>query len=62
MRHAADGNAAAMTAGLRSEGFLTAEKIDPPQDLLDYLEPFVEPALVETFHFHRAGCAISSSG
>ncbi|WP_026925906.1 ABC1 kinase family protein [Granulicoccus phenolivorans] len=53
MRHAADGNAAAMTAGLRSEGFLTAEKIDP-QDLLDYLEPFVEPALVETFHFHRA--------
>ncbi|MGD9957810.1 ABC1 kinase family protein [Nocardioides sp.] len=39
--------------GLRDEGFIKpGVKIDPDQ-LLDYLSPFVEPAQVETFQFSR---------
>ncbi|CUR55150.1 ABC-1 domain protein [metagenome] len=39
--------------GLRDEGFIKpGVKIDPDQ-LLDYLSPFVEPAQVETFRFSR---------
>ena len=51
MRIAMSGDADAMTAGLRQEGFVVSD-IDS-QDLMDYLAPFVEPAAVESFHFNR---------
>lgn len=54
MRIATLGDAATMTEGLRREGFLTprAGQVDP-QELLDYLSPFLEPAEAEVFHFTR---------
>ena len=51
IRLAIDDDAAAMTAGLAQEGFI-ARDVDAG-DLLGYLEPFVEPARVEEFHFDR---------
>lgn len=54
MRIAASGDADQVTAGLREEGFLLprAGAVDP-QELLDYLSPFLEPATTDNFHFHR---------
>ncbi len=51
IRLAVDGRAAEMVAGLAAEGFVPSD-IDP-QAVLDYLAPFVEPASVEEFRFHR---------
>ena len=41
-------------AGLRDEGFVKAHITIDPQELKDYLGPFVEPAREETFTFSRA--------
>lgn len=51
IRRAVEGDADAMVAGLAAEGFLAA-RVDPAE-LLDYLNPFVEPASVEEFSFNR---------
>ena len=51
LRIGADGDAEAVRDGLRAEGFL-ADEVDPA-DLLDYLNPFIEPAAVEEFEFTR---------
>ena len=51
IRRAVEGDAHAMVAGLEAEGFL-AGQVDPAE-LLDYLNPFVEPASVEEFSFNR---------
>ncbi|MFZ0529488.1 MAG: AarF/ABC1/UbiB kinase family protein, partial [Propionicimonas sp.] len=51
IRHAVDGRAGEMVAGLAEEGFVD-ESIDGDA-LLDYLAPFVEPASVENFAFNR---------
>ncbi|MVA76128.1 AarF/ABC1/UbiB kinase family protein [Auraticoccus sp. F435] len=51
LRLCADGDAATTAQGLRELGFLTGD-VDP-QQLFDYLSPFVEPARVEEFHFTR---------
>ncbi len=39
--------------GLRDEGFLLPHVEVDPEQLLDYLSPFVEPARHEYFHFSR---------
>nr|WP_179446364.1 AarF/ABC1/UbiB kinase family protein [Naumannella cuiyingiana] len=54
MSLAAAGDARATLAGLAAEGFLArgVREVDPGE-LLDYLSPFIEPALVEEFHFSR---------
>ncbi|GAB3703867.1 ABC1 kinase family protein [Mariniluteicoccus flavus] len=55
MRIAVERDAATMTEGLRREGFLTPRSgLVDPQELLDYLSPFLEPAESEEFHFTRA--------
>lgn len=46
------GAATDVLEGLREEGFITRDDVDP-DDLLDYLAPFVEPAAVGEFHFTR---------
>ena len=51
LRIAMDGDAQRVTDGLRAEGFVTSA-IDP-NDLMDYLGPFVEPAAVPEFEFSR---------
>jgi predicted unusual protein kinase regulating ubiquinone biosynthesis (AarF/ABC1/UbiB family) len=51
LRIAMDGDAQRVTDGLREEGFV-ANEIDP-EDLMDYLGPFVEPAAVPEFEFNR---------
>lgn len=51
IRHAVEGRADDMLAGLADEGFV-GDGISP-QDALDYLAPFVEPASVEEFAFNR---------
>ncbi|MFT4188140.1 MAG: AarF/ABC1/UbiB kinase family protein [Aeromicrobium sp.] len=54
MRAAARDDADQVVEGLRAEGFiLPGTQIDPEQ-LLDYLRPFVEPALTDEFSFGRA--------
>ncbi len=40
--------------GLRAEGFVRPNITIEPQELRDYLGPFVEPAVPETFAFSRA--------
>ena len=40
-------------AGLRREGFVKDKIQVDPQQVLDYLAPFVEPARVERFRFNR---------
>jgi predicted unusual protein kinase regulating ubiquinone biosynthesis (AarF/ABC1/UbiB family) len=47
------GDADAVVAGLRDEGFIKATIHVDPQGLLDYLSPFLEPAHVQTFRFSR---------
>ena len=51
LRIARTGDADLVTAGLREEGFVTAD-VDP-QALMDYLAPFVEPAAEPEFQFNR---------
>lgn len=51
IRRAVAGDAAGMLTGLAAEGFI-ADEVDAGE-LLDYLNPFVEPASVEEFHFDR---------
>lgn len=48
---AQQGDAHRVAEGLRAEGFVTSG-VDP-EDLLDYLAPFVEPAAVPEFQFTR---------
>jgi predicted unusual protein kinase regulating ubiquinone biosynthesis (AarF/ABC1/UbiB family) len=54
LRTALSGDADAVLAGLRNEGFVKPSISIDPQQLLDYLAPFVEPAQVERFTFSRA--------
>ena len=51
IRRAVAGDAAGMLAGLSQQGFIAGEV--EASELLDYLNPFVEPASVEEFHFDR---------
>jgi predicted unusual protein kinase regulating ubiquinone biosynthesis (AarF/ABC1/UbiB family) len=51
LRIAMDGDAQRVADGLRAEGFVAADI--NPDDLMDYLGPFVEPAAVPEFEFSR---------
>ena len=53
LRIAMSGDAETVMEGLRAEGFIRPNVDLDPQQVLDYLEPFVEPARYETFHFSR---------
>lgn len=53
LRIAMSGDADQVMAGLRREGFVRPNMELDPEQLLNYLEPFVEPARHETFHFTR---------
>jgi len=53
LRIAQSGNAETVMTGLRAEGFLLPHVDVDPQQLLDYLDPFVEPSRHEYFHFSR---------
>lgn len=54
LRIALSGDADTVIAGLREEGFINAKVEVDPEQVLAYLDPFVEPARHETFHFSRA--------
>ncbi|MGH8776928.1 MAG: ABC1 kinase family protein [Jiangellaceae bacterium] len=53
MRRALAGQADEMLDGLRDEGFVKSHIRIDPEDLYDYLSPFLEPAAVQRFHFDR---------
>ena len=53
LRIAQSGNADEVLEGLRAEGFVKPNIDVDAQQVLDYLEPFVEPTRHETFHFNR---------
>jgi predicted unusual protein kinase regulating ubiquinone biosynthesis (AarF/ABC1/UbiB family) len=53
LRIALSGDAQTVAAGLRDEGFIRPNTEVDPEQVLNYLEPFVEPARHETFHFSR---------
>lgn len=54
LRIAVRGDAHQVTEGLKAEGFIARNASDvDPQELLDYLSPFLEPAEVPEFHFTR---------
>ncbi len=53
MKLSAEGDPDALLAGLRREGFVKDKIQVDPQQVLDYLAPFVEPARVERFRFNR---------
>ncbi|GGF41531.1 hypothetical protein GCM10011519_14180 [Marmoricola endophyticus] len=53
IRIATQGDADALLAGLREIGFVRPRVSVDPQQLRDYLSPFVEPASVERFRFTR---------
>ena len=53
LRDAVDGDREAMLDGLRDEGFVKAHIHLRPEELYDYLAPFLEPARVDRFHFNR---------
>ncbi len=53
LRVALRGDAEGVLAGLRNEGFVRATSRVDAQAMLDFLAPFVEPALTPTFHFSR---------
>jgi predicted unusual protein kinase regulating ubiquinone biosynthesis (AarF/ABC1/UbiB family) len=53
LRLALAGEAEAVVQGLRDEGFIKASIEVDPQGLLDYLDPFLQPAHFETFRFSR---------
>ncbi|MGH8889141.1 MAG: ABC1 kinase family protein [Acidothermaceae bacterium] len=48
------GNREAVVDGLRAEGFVNPGHEVNPDELLAYLNPFLDPARHETFHFSRA--------
>ena len=54
MKRALAGKADEMLDGLRDEGFVKPHIRLEPEEVYDYLAPFLEPAAVETFHFDRA--------
>jgi predicted unusual protein kinase regulating ubiquinone biosynthesis (AarF/ABC1/UbiB family) len=53
LRIAQSGDAETVVAGLRAEGFVLPHVEVNPEQLLDYLDPFVEPARHEYFQFSR---------
>ena len=53
LRDALDGDREAMLDGLRDEGFVKPHIHLRPEELYDYLAPFLEPARVDRFHFNR---------
>ncbi|MEH3032896.1 MAG: AarF/ABC1/UbiB kinase family protein [Aeromicrobium erythreum] len=53
LRVAIDGDAEAVSAGLRAEGFLRPGVDLPPDVLAAYIAPFLEPATQDTFTFDR---------
>ena len=53
LRHAADDDYDAVLAGLRELGFVKPSVSIRVEDLREYLTPFVEPAMTDTFHFSR---------
>jgi predicted unusual protein kinase regulating ubiquinone biosynthesis (AarF/ABC1/UbiB family) len=53
LRIAMSGDAEHVMEGLRREGFVRPNVDIDANQLLSYLEPFVEPARHETFHFNR---------
>ena len=54
LRIAMAGDAETVAEGLREEGFLQPNIDVDPEQVLGYLDPFVEPAKHEQFHFTRA--------
>ncbi len=54
LRIAMSGDAETVAEGLRVEGFIRPNVDVDPEQVLNYLDPFVEPAKHETFHFNRA--------
>ncbi len=53
MRLALEGDVDRMLDGLREEGFVKPHVHVDPQELHDYLAPFIEPAAVDEFQFSR---------
>lgn len=53
MRHAVNDDYQAVLDGLRDAGFVKPNVSLDPEDLRDYLAPFVEPAIADTFQFSR---------
>jgi len=53
LRIALTGDAEAVLAGLREEGFVTTTSRVDAGALLDFLDPFVDPARTETFRYSR---------
>ncbi len=53
LRDALDGDREEMLDGLRDEGFVKPHIHLRPEELYDYLAPFLEPARVDRFHFNR---------
>jgi predicted unusual protein kinase regulating ubiquinone biosynthesis (AarF/ABC1/UbiB family) len=54
LRISLTGDGDAVVGGLRAEGFIKPRMEIDPQQLIDYLAPFAEPARAETFQFNRA--------
>ncbi len=54
LRIALSGDAETVAKGLREEGFIKPNADVDPEQVLNYLDPFVEPARHEQFHFNRA--------
>jgi predicted unusual protein kinase regulating ubiquinone biosynthesis (AarF/ABC1/UbiB family) len=54
LRISLEGDGAAVLDGLRAEGFIKPRMEIDPDQLMDYLSPFAEPARAETFQFSRA--------
>ena len=53
LRIALSGDANTVAEGLRDEGFIRPNVDVDPEQVLNYLAPFVEPARHESFHFNR---------
>jgi predicted unusual protein kinase regulating ubiquinone biosynthesis (AarF/ABC1/UbiB family) len=54
LRISLTGDGEAVVEGLRAEGFIKPRMEIDPQQLIDYLAPFAEPARADTFQFSRA--------
>jgi predicted unusual protein kinase regulating ubiquinone biosynthesis (AarF/ABC1/UbiB family) len=54
LRISLTGDGVAVRDGLRAEGFIKPRMDIDPDQLIDYLAPFAEPARAETFQFSRA--------
>ncbi|MEU8225655.1 AarF/ABC1/UbiB kinase family protein [Kribbella sp. NPDC048915] len=54
LRISLNGDGVAVRDGLRAEGFIKPRMDIDPEQLMDYLAPFAEPARVDTFQFSRA--------